>query len=211
MTLVNDIRKSVTDATPVLALVGATDLVAEKVRAAREQASTSVAQLRGVEIDVARLRAGAQQLPARAVSTSVELAGKAESVYGDLAARGSKLVDRIGRQKATQDLIAQGKVTLSRGKAAVTTARKAADDTRTAAKATITVAKREGREVVADTQTTVATKTTGTTSAAKRTSTTARKRAAAAKSTAKGAATSARKTAAAAAKATEAAAAKVGD
>src|SRR3954469_12358013 len=215
MTLVNDIRKSVTDATPVLALVGTTDLVVEKVRDARGRAAAQVSatrdQLRTVDLDVTALRTTAQRVPVLAVSTSVELAGKAESVYGDLAARGSKLVDRISRQKATQDLLAQGKVTVSRGKAAVTTVRKAADDTRTAARSTLTVAKRESREVVAETQQTVATGTTGTKAAVKRTSTTARKRTATAKSTTKAAATSARKTAAAAAKATEAAAAKVGD
>ncbi|GAB3598582.1 hypothetical protein GCM10027446_29240 [Angustibacter peucedani] len=211
MTLVNDIRKSVTDATPVLALVGATDLVAEKVRDARAQASAQYAQLKDVDLDVTSLRTKAEQVPTLAVSASVELAGKAEAVYGDLAARGSKLVDRIGRQKATQDLLAQGKVTLSRGKAAVTTVRKAADDTRTAAKSTLTIAKREGREVATETQKTVAKKTTGTKAAAKRTSTTAKKRATTAKRTTKSATTSARKTAAAAAKATEAAAAKVGD
>src|SRR6185312_2747262 len=118
----------------------------------------------------------AKQVPTQALSKSIELAGKAEEVYGDLATRGEQLVTRIRRQKATQDLLAQGKVTLSRGKAAVTTARKAAGDTRTAAKATFTTAKREGGEVVAETQTTLATGTAGTKKSAKRTATTARKR-----------------------------------
>lgn len=211
MTLVNDIRKSVTDRTPVFALVGATDLVVQKVRTAREQASAQVAQLRGVDLDPARLRAGAQQLPVRLLNTSVDVAGKAEEAYGDLATRGERLIDRIKRQKATQDLLAQGKVTLSRGKAAVTTVRKAAGDTRTAAKATVTTAKREGSDVLADTQASVAKRTTGTKTAAKRTATTARKRTSTAKSTVKATATSARKTAATAAKAAESATDKIGD
>ncbi len=211
MTLVHDLRKTVTDATPVLALVGATDLVVEKVRNARGQAAQVRAELAAVDLDVKSLQGKAQQVPTLAVSKSIELVGKAEEAYGDLAARGGKLVDRVARQKATQDLLAQGKVTLSRGKAAVTTARKVADDTRTAAKSTLTVAKRESGDVVADTQKSVAKRTTGTKSAAKRTSTTARKRTATAKSTAKAATTSARKTAASAAKATEAAASKVGN
>jgi heparin binding hemagglutinin HbhA len=214
MTLVNDIRKSVTDKTPVLALVGATDLVVEKVRAARELAGSQAAQVRAdlssVDVDVDVLRGKAQQVPVLAMTKTIELAGKAEETYGDLAARGEKLVERIKRQKATQDLLAQGKVTLSRGKAAVTTVRKAAGDTRTSAKATVTIAKRESGDVVADTQKSVAKRTTGTKSAVKRTTTTARRRTSTAKSTTKAATTSARKTAAAAAKATEAAAAKVG-
>ncbi|GAA4360814.1 hypothetical protein [Angustibacter luteus] len=194
-TLVNDIRKTVTDTTPVLALVGATDLVVEKVRAVRAQASG--VQL---EVDVKALQGKAKQVPTQAVSKSIEIAGKAEETYGDLAARGEKLVTRIRQQKATQDLLAQGKVTLSRGKAAVTTARKAADETRTAAKATFTTAKREAPVAAPATK-----------KAVKRTTTTAKKRATTAKSTTKATATSARKTATKAVKATEAAAEKVGD
>ncbi|WP_426565237.1 hypothetical protein ACPPVT_02755 [Angustibacter sp. McL0619] len=195
MTLVNDIRKTVTDTTPVLALVGATDLVVEKVRAVRTQASG--VQL---EIDVKSLQNRAKHVPTQAVSKSIELAGKAEETYSDLAARGEKLVARIREQKATQDLLAQGKVTLSRGKAAVTTVRKAADETRTAAKSTLTIAKRE-----------VPTAAPETKKAVKRTTTTAKKRAAATKSATKAATTSARKTAAATAQAATAAADKVGD
>ena len=211
MTLANDIRKTVTDPTPVRVLVGATDLVVEKLRGAAGQARQARTDLGRIEIDVKALPAKAQQVPVLAVSKTIDLVGKAEEAYGDLAARGDKLVERIARQKATQDLLSQGKVTLSRGKAAVTTVRKAAGDTRTAAKATLTIAKRESGEVVADTQKSVAKRTTGTKSATKRTATTARQRTATAKSTAKGATTSARKTAAAAVKATEAAAEKVGD
>lgn len=211
MTLVNDIRKTVTDRTPVMALVGATDLVVEKARDARARGAQLRVDVTRLNLDVKALQGQAQHVPAVALNKTIELAGKAEEAYEDLAARGEKLVDRIKRQKATQDLIAQGKVTLSRGKAAVTTVRKAAGDTRTAAKATVTTAKRETSEVVADTQKSVAKRTTGTKSAAKRTTTTAKKRTARAKSTAKATVTSARKTAEAAAKATEAAAEKVGD
>lgn len=200
MTLVKDIRNSVIDTTPVLAAVGATDLMVEKVRAARAP-----------QIDVKALQSKVQQVPTLAMTRSIELAGKVEETYGDLAARGEKLVNRIARQKATQDLVAQGKITVSRGKAAVTTVRKAAGDTRAAAKSTLTVARREGSDVVAGTQHTVTARTTGTKAAAKRTATTARKRTATARSTAKSAATSATKTAQATVKAAEAAASKVGD
>lgn len=198
MTLVNDLRKSVTDTTPVYAVVGVTDLAVEKMRAAR------------IELDPRALSARAQRVPTNAVTLTLEAAGKAEEAYDDLALRGRKLIGRIRKQRATQDLIAQGKVTLSRGKAAVTTVRRGAVDTRTAAKSTITVAKREGSDVAADTRRSVQKRTTATKSAVKRTGTTATTRAARAKSTTKAAATSARKTAGATTKAAEAAAAKVG-
>ncbi len=199
MTIVNDLRRSVTDTTAVYAVVGVTDLAVEKVRAAR------------LELDPKHLSARAQRVPTVAVTLTLEAAGRAEEAYDDLAVRGKKLVERIRKQRATQDLLAQGKVTISRGKAAVTTVRRGGADTRTAAKSTVTVAKREGANVAADTRASVQKRTTGTKSAAKRTATTATTRTARAKSTTKAATTSARKAAAAAAKATEVAAAKIGD
>lgn len=206
MTLVNDIRKSVADTTPVYAVVGVTDLAVEKVRSAQNRAVQARTSL-----ELKTLRARAQQVPTVAVTLTLEAAGKAEETYSGLAVRGQQLVQRVKRQRATQDLVAQGKTTLSRGKAAVTTVRKVVDDTLPAAKGTVTVARRESAEVATETRATVVKRTTGTKSAAKRTSTTARKRTATAKRTTKAATTSARKTAAAATKATEAAGAKVGD
>lgn len=198
MTLVTDLRRSLTDSTPVYAVMGVTDIAVQTVRAAR------------VELDPKQLSARAQRVPATAVTLTLEAAGRAEEAYDDLAVRGKKLVDRIRRQRPTQDLLAQGRVTLSRGRAAVTTVRRGGTDTRTAARATVTTAKREGADVAADTRTSVRRRTTGTTSAAKRTATTATTRATRTKSAAKSATTSARKTAAAATRATGAAAAKVG-
>jgi len=45
MTLAHDIRKTVTDTTPVFAAVGATDLAVEKVRVARDRAIAASADL----------------------------------------------------------------------------------------------------------------------------------------------------------------------
>lgn len=206
MTLATEIRKSVTASTPVYAVVGVTDLAVEKVREAQARAT----RLRP-ELALQTLQTSVQQAPTTAVAKTLETAGRAEETYDELAARGKSLVKRIKDQRATQDLLAQSKMTLSRGKAAVTTARKVVDDTLPAARSTLTTARRDSNEVVDDTQRTVAKKTTGTKSAARRTATTARKRTTTAKSTAKAATTSAHKTATAATKATEAAAAKVGD
>lgn len=199
MTLVNDLRKSVTDTTPVYAVVGATDLAVAKVRAARR------------EFDPKQLSARAQRVPTVAATLTLEAAGRAEEAYDGLADRGRQLVERIRAQRATQDLLAQGKVTLARGRAALTAVRRGSASTRTAAKSTVTVAKREGRDVAADTRTSVRKRTTGAKSAAKRTATTATTRAASAKTATKAATTSARKTVTAAPKAAEAAASTVGD
>jgi hypothetical protein len=170
-----------------------------------------------VELDLralpATLQAKAQQAPTIALTKALETAGLAEEAYGDLSARGKKLIERISQQAATKELLNQSKLTISRGKAVVTTVRRGSKDTQTAARAAVTTARRETAEVAEETQKTVAAGTAGTAGtrrAAKRTTTTAKKRATRAKSTAKATATSAGKTAAAAGKATQAAAEKVG-
>lgn len=216
MTLVNDLRKSVTDTTPVYVVVGATDLAVEKVRAVRDLARVDLARIERARADLARVDAKqlsqrAQRVPTAAVTLTLEAAGRAEEAYDDLAVRGKQLVDRLRRQRATQDLLAQGKVTLSRGKAAVTTVRRGGADTRTAAKATVTTARHEAADVADDTRASVQKRTAGTKAAAKRTSTTATTRAARAKSTTKATGTGARKTAAAARKAAAVSAEKIGD
>jgi hypothetical protein len=172
------------------AVVGVTDLAVE--------------QFRGMP---ARM----QQAPTVAVTRGLEAAGRVEETYDDLAARGKKLVERIRQQRATSELVEQGKATLSRTRAAVTTVRRGTGDTTTAVKATATTAQREADATATATRQAARTNTTGTRTAAKRTSTTARKNAATSKSRTKAAATTAKKTASTAGKATEAAASKVGD
>lgn len=233
--------KAVTESTPVLAVVGATDATVERVRAAAKNATaiqgeieTRLAKVQSdaekvvtkvtdaVETRRAQVQTAvenfdakafvdtAQQAPALAVSRALELAGKAEKGYEDLAARGKKLVDRLASQKATQDLISQGKVTLSRTKAAVTTARKAVDTTTAAAIAAVGIGVQEAADAAKETEKVVEGHVVATEEAAKKATATARKRAATTRSAAKGAATSARKTAGAAKKAAKASADKVG-
>jgi heparin binding hemagglutinin HbhA len=140
MTLVQDLRKSVTDTTAGYAVIGVTDLVVEKAREARDaavvQATHALGQIekaRG-DLDVKALQAKAQQAPARAVDRGLQLVAKVEEAYGDFAERGAQRVDQIKQQRATQELLAQGKVTLSRGKAAVTTVRQVAESAPSAIK-----------------------------------------------------------------------------
>lgn len=265
MSRIAEFRKNVTESMPVLAVVGATDVVVERLRSAAARAekvqadvgdalNTYQVELRkGLEAaqvevgkTVAAYRAGfdrhtlqtkataavqqvpvaAQQVPALAVSRALEVAGQVETGYAGLAERGKQLVERVRRQKPTQDLIAQGRSTLELTRAAVTTARKAAGGTTAAARDVVTIGRREAGETaaaledaveksveqtVAQTEKVVAQRTSGTRAAARRTATTARGRTTATTSAAKRAAKSAAETVEQAGKAAEAAADKVGD
>jgi len=230
MAFTHELKKTVTDATPVYAVVGVTDLAAEKLRAARIQARTQAAAA-GKTITAVTpktVQKQVQDVPAVVLERSLELAGKAQGQYDAFAARGEELVKKIRTQKPTQDLVAQAEQTVAIGKGAVTTVRKAVSDTQASAKATITtgrhqavrvagvvndVVSREAKDaaiaadVVADaTQDAVA----KTATPAKRTRTTAQKGAKATTARTKATATSARKAAPRARKATKAAAQKVG-
>ena len=210
MTLVSDIRKTVTDTTPVYAAVGVTDLAVEKVRHARSRAVAARAdfhvsalqdkaakraekvaeQAHQVAERAEKVAEQAQQIPALALNQTLEAAGKAHTTYTELAVRGEKLVTRLRNQKATKDLLAQAGTTVSFGKGAVTTVRKAV---RGEAKATKRVVRKSGPA------TRLSTKPT------------ARKSRAAAKRATKATVTSASKTATAATTAVKAAAPKIGD
>jgi len=224
MTLVNDIRKTVTDTTPVYAAVGVTDLAVELLR----DAGTRAAAVR-LDLDVNTLQDKAfkrfekvaeqvQQIPAQVRSQGVDVAGKARETYADLAVRGEKLIKRIRNQKATKNLFTQAGNTVTLGKGAVTTVRKAASDTQHAAMITLATGRREAGSVATSVQNDV--KATGRTvtkaadktfSSARGTVTSARKSTAAAESSTKGVVTSARKTATTATKAAKTATPKVGD
>ena len=146
MTLVTDIRRTVTDNSAVYVAVGVTDLAVEKVRDARDRAAAarvhfSVADLTELP---GRVAGQAQQVPTLAFNRTLEIAGKAQESYDDLAERGQKLVKRLRTQKSTQDLLAQAGTTVRLGKGAVTTARKAAAETQRAARATVTTGRHGG-------------------------------------------------------------------
>ena len=228
MALAADIRKTVTDTTPVFYAVGLTDLAVEKIREANVRA-----EARRAELKPAKLQAKAEtaidtatkqvkELPAVALNRSLELASKAQDEYETIAARGEKLVKRVRTQKSTKDLIAQAEATFALGKGAVTTARKSASDIQRSAKATLTTGRKEAvaaadaiaESVVdetAEAATAVKAATKRTRTAAKRTATTTKKSAARTRTAANSTTTGARKTATASKKATKAAATKVGD
>lgn len=226
MTFTTDLKKTVTDTTPVYAVVGVTDLAAEKLRAARTQASAAGKTL--TSVDAKSVQKQVQDAPAVVLERGLVLAGKAQQQYDAFAARGEELVKRIRTQKSTQDLVAQAEQTVALGKGAVTTVRKAVSETQASAKATLTTGRHQAvrvagvvndvvsrevkdadaaAEVIADVTLDAIAKTA---TPAKRTRTTARKGAKATTTRTKAATTSARKTAPRARKATTAAADKVG-
>jgi heparin binding hemagglutinin HbhA len=230
MALMTEIRKNVTESTPLRAVVGATDYAVERARAAvagaghlQEEAEKALAALETVpatfQARVKKLDAkSVQQVPSLAVARALEVAGKVEASYERFAVRGKELIERVSNQKATQDLIKQGKVTVSRTKAAVTTARKAVDETASAARGVVTLGRREVGAAVAEveqsvaaTEKVVAERTMGTRSAAKDVASSVRKRAVTTRTAVKGVATSARKTAEKAVEAVEVTAEKIGD
>ena len=228
MTLVKDIRKTITDTTPVYAAVGVTDLAVERLRDARTRATTRAAAVR-LDLDVSGIQDGAvkrfekvttqaQQIPAQFRNQTVEAAGKARETYSGLAVRGEKLVKRFRDQKSTKDLFAQAGSTVSLGKGAVTTVRKAAHDTQHAAIVTLATGRREAESVAASVQEGVrgAGRTADVTPAkaptvVEGTGTPAKKSTASAERATRSVAAGARKTAAAATAATKTATSKVGD
>jgi len=230
MTLLTDIRKNVAESTPLMAVVGATDYAVERVRAAAKDASAlqiefekrvqalekvpALVEERVRKIDVQAVQA----VPALAVARALEAAGRVEQSYEKFADRGKELLDRVARQRATQELIEQGKVTIGRTRAAVTTARRAVDDTVDAALSAVNIGRHETAGAVADvadsvaaTEKVVEQRARATRTAVKRTATTARKRAVGTRTAVKGAVTSVRKTADRAVDAAGATAAEVGD
>jgi hypothetical protein len=179
------LTKTITRSKPFYVAAGVTDAAVATLREVPAKLSTVKVERRDLEKAVATLQDEVVALPSRAQATAAgiagEVTGRVDDVYGDMLARGRKVVGRIRRQKSTQDLKKEATTTVRRTKATATTAKKSASATGTAAKR-----------------------------ATKRTSTTARKNAAATRSAAKGATTSARKTTKSAAQATTAGAAKVG-
>ena len=198
---------TITRSKPFYVVAGAGDLAVKTVRQVPSRISAARIERKDLRKAVSTLQAETVALPAKAqtaaVGAAVDVADRADAVYTELLTRGRKVVGRIRRQQATQDLKRDAATTVRRTKAASTTAKKGASDTATAAKATRTTAR---KAAASGTRSAAAANRTS----AKRTTTTARKRAASTRTATKSATTSARKTTRSAAEATKAGAAKVG-
>lgn len=234
MTLITDIRRNVTDSTPLMAMVGATDYAVERVRIAAsnaghlsEELEKALAQLEVVPRDwQARVREidakSMQQAPGLVVNRVKEMAGRVEDSYERLVERGKDLVRRARETGATQEFLEQSKLTLSRTRLAMATVRQVIDDTTGGARGVLTVGRSEVGEVadaveaevtesVSETEDLVAARTQGTRAAVRGAASTVRRRAATARTATRTAASSARKTAKAAVAAVEAVAGEIGE
>ncbi|GAA1532021.1 hypothetical protein [Kribbella lupini] len=158
-----------TPVTPLYVIAGAGDLAVEKFRAVSEDVSARFAKLdqdalqstlrteltkRQAELskrlealaaDARTVPAKLRELPAVAQAGLTVVIGQAEETYDDLATRGEEIVGRIRSQKATEDLAAQAKTTVSKAKATRTTARKTADSATRNVKATATSARKTAK------------------------------------------------------------------
>lgn len=108
MALRTELKKTLTDTTPLFAVAGAGDLVVEKLAGLPH-------------------RAGA--LPVRAQTLASGVGGKAGDAYVSLAGRGKDVVARIRRQQPSRQLDVQAKETVRRTKAAATTGKRSAAKT----------------------------------------------------------------------------------
>lgn len=192
--------------TPLFAVVGATDLAVERVRAVQADVERRVG-----DFDARSLGAKAQELPTLAAARAAEVASKGQARYQELAVRGKTRLNSIRSQASTQHLINQAENTVSRSRAAVTTARKAADDTYSAILSTFRVGRGEAEEAGVTTRSIAKTAARRTTIAAKKSTATLRKGAAATKSAAKGTRTSAGQIAPDASEAASDAAGQIGE
>jgi heparin binding hemagglutinin HbhA len=138
---------TITRSKPFYVVAGAGDLAVKTVRQVPAKLSTVRIERKDVEKAVSTLQAETSALPAKAqtaaVEAVVEVADRADAVYTELLTRGRKVVGRIRRQQATQDLKKDAATTVRRTKAATTTAKKSAAATRSAAKGTTTTARKQ--------------------------------------------------------------------
>lgn len=98
-----ELKKALTDTTPLYAVAGAGDLVVEKLAGLPQQAG---------------------RLPVRAQTLAQGIGGKAGEAYVDLAGRGKDVVRRIRRQEPSRRLEAEAKETARRTKAVGTTGKR---------------------------------------------------------------------------------------
>jgi heparin binding hemagglutinin HbhA len=120
------------------------ELTKRQAKLAKGQAELSK-RLEALAVDAKTVPAKLRELPAVAQASLTTVLGQAEETYDDLAVRGKEVVTRIRKQKATEDLVAQAKTTVSKAKATRTTARKTADTAAGNVKATATSARKTAK------------------------------------------------------------------
>ncbi|MFI6980657.1 hypothetical protein ACIBSV_18975 [Embleya sp. NPDC050154] len=134
MAIATELKKTLTDTTPLYAVAGAGDLVVEKLRELPERFRVEVTT------DPKVLRERLQTLPDRTQTFAKSQVDKAKELYEDLAARGEKLVKRVDRQESTKRAKAAVSTTESKAKATTTAARRGAANAKAQAKSAATAA-----------------------------------------------------------------------
>jgi heparin binding hemagglutinin HbhA len=121
-----------------------TELTKRQAEFAKRQAELAK-RFEALAADAKTVPAKLRELPAVAQAGLTTVLGQAEETYDDLAARGQEIVGRIRNQKATEDLEAQAKTTVSKAKATRTTVRKTAETAERNVKATATSARKTAK------------------------------------------------------------------
>ncbi len=114
--------------TPLFAVVGAGDLVVERIR--HTAASVDIDDLKADLKDLRDGKVDWRELPEHAQASAQQVLAQALGIavdtYSGLVERGEQLVTRVRNQQATQDVVAQAKTTTAQAKGATTTAKKQA-------------------------------------------------------------------------------------
>ena len=148
-----ELRKALSDPTPLYAVAGIGDAAVEKLREMPTRVTKLRTEIVGQDKSVQeRVSEAVLSIPAEALQLTAKISAfaedgvkKAEAQYKDLAGRGEKIVKRISNQKATQDLITQAQTTVTKARVARGTASRGAEATKTAAKSTATAARKTAK------------------------------------------------------------------
>lgn len=106
MSLKKDVQESLKDPRPLWAMVGATDLVVEKLRDAGSKAAHDAPHLKEIEdkavSDATKVVRGVRRVPSIALNQTLDALVRAHEQYEDLAERGAKVVKE---QRGTNGLM----------------------------------------------------------------------------------------------------------
>lgn len=151
-----DLKKTLTDTTPLFALVGAADQVKDDVLAAvldatrrgRELADELAPQAVSARLTDARERAG--ELPSVALTRLSGTTADVESLYTELADRGVKVVEQLQQTPGAKTLNARTEQLVAQGTAAYGRLRRLAADGQASALAGLYAGRKQAAEQVAD-------------------------------------------------------------
>lgn len=148
-------RRSIYGLNPLYAVIGATDLAAEKLReiganAVGETALPSADSTTDAKGELRRMARGARQLPVLALNEALDVVVRSQEQFSELADRGERLAKRRPAPvQQTEDLLHRAGRTVARGQArASKVAHEAADRTRDRATTTLHSAREQADEVV---------------------------------------------------------------